>query len=85
MVMFGLKRGLNSVDDSSALHADERLESWKEIAAFFGRGVRTVQRWEEVEGLPVHRHVHARGGTIFAYKSELEEWSYTAGLTRPTG
>jgi len=54
---------------------DERLDSWKEIAAFLGRGVRTVQRWEEVERLPVHRHVHSHGGTVFAYKSELRTWS----------
>src|SRR5439155_21212906 len=51
-----------------------RLESWKEIATFLGRGIRTVQRWEEVEGLPVHRHVHGRGGTVFAYRSELRQW-----------
>jgi hypothetical protein len=25
---------------------DDRLDSWKEVAAFLGRGVRTVQRWE---------------------------------------
>jgi Tol biopolymer transport system component len=54
---------------------EERLDSWKEIAAFLGRGLRTVQRWEEVEGLPVHRHVHGRGGTVFAYKSELQDWA----------
>jgi hypothetical protein len=32
-----------------------RLDSWKEIASYLGRGVRTVQRWECEEGLPVHR------------------------------
>jgi eukaryotic-like serine/threonine-protein kinase len=52
----------------------DRLDSWKEIAAFLGRGVRTVQRWEEVEGLPVRRHVHGRGGTVFAFKAELQKW-----------
>src|SRR5579872_1530928 len=52
----------------------ERLDSWKEIAVFLGRGVRTVQRWEEIEGLPVYRHVHSRGGTVFAYKAELKKW-----------
>lgn len=53
---------------------DEKLESWKEIAAFLGRGVRTVQRWERTEDLPVRRHQHERGGTVYAYKSELLEW-----------
>jgi hypothetical protein len=32
-----------------------RLDSWKEIAAYLGRSIRTVQRWEREEGLPVHR------------------------------
>jgi hypothetical protein len=37
---------------------NRRLESWKEIASYLRRTVRTVQRWEAAEGLPVHRHVH---------------------------
>ena len=41
-----------------AAHPGDRLDSWKEIAAYLNRGVRTVRRWEEEEGLPVHRHVH---------------------------
>jgi len=36
----------------------ERLDSWKEIAAYLKRDVRTVRRWEHAEGLPVHRHSH---------------------------
>ncbi len=52
----------------------EKVESWKEIANFLGRSVRTVQRWEATEKLPVRRHVHERGGTVFAYKDELSEW-----------
>ena len=52
----------------------ERLESWKEIAAYLGRGVTTVQRWEQQEGLPVHRLPHAKKGSIFAIKSELDDW-----------
>src|SRR5687768_10153549 len=58
---------------SSTGEAD-RLESWKEIATFLRRGVTTVQRWEEEEGLPVHRLPHAKRGTVFAYKSEIEAW-----------
>src|SRR5205809_426761 len=51
--------------------ASDRLDSWKDIAAFFGREVRTVQGWEKNEGLPVHRHQHARQGSVYAFKSEL--------------
>src|SRR5258708_1930448 len=54
--------------------APDRLDSWKDIAAFFGREVRTVQGWEKNEGLPVHRHRHARQGSVYAFKSELEAW-----------
>ncbi len=52
----------------------ERLESWKEIAAYLKRDVRTVQRWEKNEGLPVQRHVHHSLGTVYAYKAELDAW-----------
>ena len=33
---------------------EERLDSWKEIAAYLNREVTTVQRWEKREGMPVH-------------------------------
>jgi hypothetical protein len=52
----------------------ELLDSWKEIAVFLQRGVRTVQRWEREEGLPVHRHRHSRGGTVFALAPEIQKW-----------
>jgi TolB-like protein/Flp pilus assembly protein TadD len=51
-----------------------RLDSWKEIAAYLKRGVRTVQRWERTEGLPVHRLPHSKSGSIHAYPDELDEW-----------
>ncbi|HSR52364.1 MAG TPA: tetratricopeptide repeat protein [Acidobacteriota bacterium] len=54
--------------------ADERLESWKEIAAYLDRDVRTVQRWEKREGLPIHRHEHQKRGTVFAFRDEIDEW-----------
>src|SRR5437899_12644331 len=54
--------------------ADDRLDSWKEIASYLGREVRTVQSWEKSEGLPVHRHQHARQGSVYAFKSELDGW-----------
>jgi Tol biopolymer transport system component len=52
----------------------DRLHSWKEIAAYLNRGVRSVQRWEKTEGLPVHRLHHDRLGSVYAYKSELDAW-----------
>ena len=52
----------------------DRLDSWKEIAAYLRRGVRTVRRWEREEGLPVHRHVHRVLGSVYAFKSEIDLW-----------
>ncbi|MBE7542602.1 MAG: hypothetical protein M9913_14565 [Bryobacteraceae bacterium] len=52
----------------------QRLNSWKEIAAYLGTSERTVQRWEQGEALPVHRHVHEKASSIYAYPVELEEW-----------
>jgi Tol biopolymer transport system component len=54
--------------------ADRRLGSWKEIAAYLGRGVRSVQRWEQEEGLPVHRLSHQKRGSVYAFKNELDAW-----------
>ena len=53
---------------------ESRLDSWKEIAAHLGRSVRTVQRWERQEGLPVHRLQHEKLGSVYAFASELDAW-----------
>ena len=50
------------------------LDSWKQIASFFAKTTRTVQRWERTEGLPVYRHVHEKCGTVYAFESELIAW-----------
>ena len=55
-------------------YLSERLDSWKEIAAYLQRDVRTVRRWEEKEGLPVHRHMHDKLSTVYAYRSEIDTW-----------
>lgn len=47
--------------------------SWKEIASFFGKGVRTVQRWERKFGLPISRPTAAKN-VVLATESELREW-----------
>ena len=54
--------------------ASERLDSWGEIAAYLRRAVRTVQRWERAEGLPVHRHGHGKQASVYAYPVELDGW-----------
>src|SRR6266849_3759155 len=52
---------------------DKKLVSWKEIATHLGREVRTVQRWETTEGLPIHRHEHQKKSTVYAYAGELDD------------
>src|SRR6266571_3451998 len=51
----------------------ERLDSWKEIAAYLKRGESTVRRWEK-EGLPVRRHAHKNKASVYAYPSEIDIW-----------
>ena len=51
-----------------------RLDTWKEIAVYLDREVRTVQRWEKREGLPVRRHFRVNGGTVYASKKEIDAW-----------
>ena len=55
--------------------SDQRLDSWKEIAAYLKRDVATARRWEKREGLPVHRHRHEKLGSVYAFTSELDAWS----------
>jgi TolB-like protein len=56
----------------------DRLDSWKQIAAYLHRSVRTVRRWEHEEGLPVHRHVHRTLASVYALKSEVDAWRQAA-------
>lgn len=61
--------------NESARNASEAtLESWKEIAAYLQRNAVTVRRWEKDEGLPVRRHSHKRGSSVYAYPSEIDAW-----------
>jgi Tol biopolymer transport system component len=53
---------------------EDRLDSWKEIAAYLNRDVTTAQRWEKREGMPVHRHLHDKKGSVYASRAELDEW-----------
>lgn len=61
-------------DPNSAPPTTDRLDSWKEIASYLKKGVRTVQRWERMEGLPIRRLGQERTSSVFAYKAELDAW-----------
>lgn len=63
-----------SIPRTGADDRGRRLESWKEIAAYLGRDVTTVRRWERREGLPVYRLLHLKLGSVYAYTSELDAW-----------
>jgi tetratricopeptide (TPR) repeat protein len=59
---------------NGATEPDQRLDSWKEIAAFFNCGERTVRRWEKERALPIHRLPGGARSGVFAYTRELSEW-----------
>ena len=58
----------------AAKQPEHRLDSWKEIAGYLKRDVTTVQRWEKREGMPVHRHLHDKRGSVYAIAEELDAW-----------
>lgn len=64
-------------DTQSREQNSSHLNGWKEIASYFGRSVRTVQRWEAMEAMPVRRHRHSLGESIYANCHELESWRIT--------
>src|SRR5665811_1896824 len=64
---------------------EDRLDSWKEIAAHLDRDVTTVQRWEKREGMPVHRHLHDRMGSVYASRAELDAWARSRKLPPSQG
>lgn len=56
------------------MECPECLESWKDIAVYLKRDVRTVQRWEKSIGLPVHRIQDSKSGSVYAHTSEIDGW-----------
>src|SRR5437762_6979225 len=64
----------------SSTPPEDRLDSWKEIAAYLKRDVTTVQRWEKRERMPVRRHLHDKLGSVYAFRSELDAWGRTRNL-----
>lgn len=64
---------------------EDRLDSWKQIAAYLGRDVTTVQRWEKREGMPVRRHLHDRISSVSASRTELDAWRRSRNLRDEQG
>lgn len=60
--------------DGNGVKTVGRLDSWKDIAGYFQRDIRTVQLWEKKEAMPVHRHTHEGRSSVYAFPEELEEW-----------
>ncbi len=58
--------------------ASLRLDGWKEIAGYLGRGERTAKRWESERALPVHRLPGGGRGSVYAFTAELDEWLVSA-------
>jgi len=54
--------------------SSDRLNSWKAIANYLKKSERTARRWESEEGMPVHRHMHQSMASVYAYRSEIDEW-----------
>ena len=71
--------------EPSETAAEDRLDSWKEIAAYLKRDVKTTQRWEKREGMPVHRHVHDKIGSVYASRAELDTWARGRNLRENNG
>jgi hypothetical protein len=65
---------------AQAAEKPQMLNSWKEIASFLDRGVRTVQRWEQELQLPVHRIGKGKRSPVYALVPELKFWVATSGI-----
>jgi len=70
--------GMKSSEESAV------LSSWKDIALYLGKGVRTVQRWERQLGLPVRRPLGAsQKSAVLLYRSDVDAWLATRFSARP--
>jgi tetratricopeptide (TPR) repeat protein len=74
-------QGAERSDGRQADALPERLDGWKAIAGYLGRDIRTVQRWELSEGLPVRRLEHKQRSSAYAYKADLDTWLHARSLS----
>jgi Tol biopolymer transport system component len=74
----------NPTPDEPLRPNEGRLDSWKKIAVYLKRDVTTVQRWEKREGMPVHRQLHDKMGSVYAFRSELDAWMQSRSAHNPS-
>ena len=75
--MFGMPFG-----DVKMAQDQSRLDTWKQIAEYLKKDVRTVKRWEAERGLPVHRLPGAKRSSVYAWPSEIDRWLDSGGTDR---
>jgi Tol biopolymer transport system component len=66
--------GAPEVSPQTTPERGSRLDSWKEIAAYLNRDLRTLQRWEKTANLPIRRLNKPGMRAVFAYTADLDEW-----------
>lgn len=75
-------RGAKDEQIAEMLRKAEVLRSWKGIASYMGACVKTVQRWEQLYGLPVRRLTASKGAVVFALRAEIDSWTSTRARKR---
>jgi len=70
----GVEFGNGQHPMGTSTNDSDRFDSWKQIAAYLNKSERTVRRWHDQEGLPVHKHQHRERGSVWAYRAELDDW-----------
>jgi predicted DNA-binding transcriptional regulator AlpA len=68
------------IEASNNAPPQDRLQSWKEIAAYLNCSISTAQRREKDKGLPIRHH----DGSVWAYKSELDAWFNSRDAAQPS-
>ena len=69
----------------AAMDKGRYLDSWKDIATYLGRNVRTCRNWERDHGLPIHRLDDSPKSRVFAYTGEIDAWRETKGRLPENG
>lgn len=64
----------SNVNDYCTFSSASVLNSWKEIASYLGKGIRTVQRYEREYRLPVRRLQGKPHSSVLALRQELDRW-----------